>query len=1004
MRPHLPPRLGPCARALSRVWVALALGHAASVLADSAGTATGRCTTASNGQSRPVAGLSLDHLIHELSDHYQAAIVTLVGDTCLALSPVRLKRTIDRSPTLPNALQLLLQGSDLQMRATEVGVIVTRIEHPLAPASDNAPIAELVVTGQRERAPDRLALKYQSNGVTDTLLPEQLKAFANRNTAEALDRVAGVSINRDGSEGRQVSLRGMSPDFTRIELNGMEILNTGTTIDSRGALNRSRSFDFNAFALGDLQQASVVKTASADLGEGGIAGTIKLVTPRPLDLAGEHRLRAQLRYNDAADGLRPGLSALWATNFDEGRQGLLLSVEQTRNEGLEHGFSTVRWISGGWNLEHVDSAVPDSIRERLNSEGSDALFRSRYNRYDLLDRDTRKTAINAAWQYQSDEHLSLMLNAFWGRHALALEERHLDSAGLGAADISDIVTHDLVVDGNDIVYGRFSNVTLHSELNLERDQTDFRQLTASASLPLRADWALQATLGHSDASFHSPRHDKVWFESVGRDFSYDYRGHDRVAVNHYGFDLSDPAQWQLYRVATRSDEVDNRYNQARLQGNWQPASVDGHGQQLSIGLDLRQFHHDGGTLSVDDYARRGEAITSLYTLTRFPGAGLAGTSRQWVSPGRNAVAMLATDEPQDEDDTIYAISEGTWGAFAQWGQSWREAGHALRLDAGLRYAATAARSHGIASLGDTDSPSSGHSRYDNWLPSMNFTATLSPEWLLRFSAGQNITRPTISDLRPNVEIDADEQTITLGNPALRPFHATAVDLAMERYAANGRGLASAGLFYKNISHYITEDVYDLANDQLDELISADLLAALRAQQGEGGDVVYSVSRPRNGGEVQLWGIELSLLQPLHLTPERFGYSQLEINYAYADAAGHYLIDGSLSRKPLLGLSRHTGSLSLEQVLERWQLRLSASYRSRYLTEAPAANGNDEAGFNPSLYLDLAADFQVNARATLKLAVLNLTNEPLDQYVDHADRAYSHTLSGRDYTLQLICNW
>src|SRR6201999_3826038 len=102
--------------------------------------------------------------------------------------------------------------------------------------------------------------------------------------AESLQRVPGITINRDTGEGRQITLRGLGPDFTRTQLNGMEVLtNTASGMDNRGAVSRSRSFDYSMFASELFDKVTVDKSFSADQDEGGIGGTVQLETAKPFD-------------------------------------------------------------------------------------------------------------------------------------------------------------------------------------------------------------------------------------------------------------------------------------------------------------------------------------------------------------------------------------------------------------------------------------------------------------------------------------------------------------------------------------------------------------------------------------------------------------------------------------------------------------------------------------------------------------------------------------------------
>ncbi len=108
---------------------------------------------------------------------------------------------------------------------------------------------EVVVTGYRTSLAQARNSKRDATIIKDSIAASDIAAFPDLNLAEALQRLPGVAINREAGEGRRISLRGLGPDFTRVQLNGMEVLgNVDSPQDSRGQTTRDRAFDFNLFA------------------------------------------------------------------------------------------------------------------------------------------------------------------------------------------------------------------------------------------------------------------------------------------------------------------------------------------------------------------------------------------------------------------------------------------------------------------------------------------------------------------------------------------------------------------------------------------------------------------------------------------------------------------------------------------------------------------------------------------------------------------------------------
>jgi len=120
------------------------------------------------------------------------------------------------------------------------------------PDANTAPhtveLQEVVVSGYRQALQSALNLKRASDVMVDAINAEDVAKFPDSNLAESLQRLPGISVDRDNGEGRTITVRGLGSDFTRVRLNGLEALATAAAPDSGGAPNRSRGFDFNVFA------------------------------------------------------------------------------------------------------------------------------------------------------------------------------------------------------------------------------------------------------------------------------------------------------------------------------------------------------------------------------------------------------------------------------------------------------------------------------------------------------------------------------------------------------------------------------------------------------------------------------------------------------------------------------------------------------------------------------------------------------------------------------------
>src|SRR3954469_3982951 len=139
------------------------------------------------------------------------------------------------------------------------------------------PLQEVVVSGYRQSIDASLNVKRAADATVDVITPEDIGKFPDKNVADALQRVPGVIISRDGGEGSRVSIRGLNSDLTLTELNGNFIAGTDTG-------DPSRSFNYLLLPSSMIGSVEVYKSPEARLDEGGVGGTVILRTRRPLDL------------------------------------------------------------------------------------------------------------------------------------------------------------------------------------------------------------------------------------------------------------------------------------------------------------------------------------------------------------------------------------------------------------------------------------------------------------------------------------------------------------------------------------------------------------------------------------------------------------------------------------------------------------------------------------------------------------------------------------------------
>ena len=256
---------------------------------------------------------------------------------------------------------------------------VSAQEAASASAEGAETIEEVVVTGFRASLNKALEAKQEQVGAIDMIVAEDIADFPDLNLAESLQRVPGVVIARDAGEGRQISVRGLGPQFTRVRINGIEAMSANGSTDASGGTNRGRNFDFNTFASELFNNITVRKTASASTEEGSLGATVDLQTGRPFDFDGLTVAGSvQAGYNDLTEDSDPRAAFLVSNTFADGKFGALLSVAYTSRKLQDDGSSTVRWQPNP-GMGTLRSALPCSRHQQAHAGPDPRRIRAAYS-------------------------------------------------------------------------------------------------------------------------------------------------------------------------------------------------------------------------------------------------------------------------------------------------------------------------------------------------------------------------------------------------------------------------------------------------------------------------------------------------------------------------------------------------------------------------------------------------------------------------------------------------
>ncbi len=260
-------------------------------------------------------------------------------------------------------------------------------------------VQEIIVTGIRGAIIQGLESKRDAEIIVESIKSEEIGKFPDKNLAEALQRIPGVSIDRDGGEGRYVTIRGLGPQFNTVLLNGRRIATD----------NYNRSFSFDTISSDLVAGINVYKTQQSYIREGGIGGTVDVRTTRPLDHPGLHgAARVEGLYEENSKQTTPNGSALISDTFLDDTLGFQVSVSRQERNNRTYTLNT----DAGSGIRSQDAftaydPVDYPAIFAYSNFGVNPVYRQQQLNRDVIDEHRVRTGLTAAGQWKPSDRLEV---------------------------------------------------------------------------------------------------------------------------------------------------------------------------------------------------------------------------------------------------------------------------------------------------------------------------------------------------------------------------------------------------------------------------------------------------------------------------------------------------------------------------------------------------------------------------------------------------------------------
>ncbi|WP_295797195.1 TonB-dependent receptor [uncultured Microbulbifer sp.] len=873
----------------------------------------------------------------------------------------------------------------------------------------DASLEEITVTasyaGSLAKALDT---KRDSSGMVDSILAEDIADFPDQNLAESLQRIPGVAIDRDGGQGRGITVRGLNSTFTRVQINGMQAQSLAA---GSGGVQTSRGFDFNVFASELFNRLDVYKTTSAELEEGSLGATVALRTARPFDYDPLTVVaNVQGSYNDGSEEFTPRTSALVSMTNEDQTLGALFSVAVSERNVYGYGADTGRWEDD--NFASCTACDSEAEFDRVKSA-----WHPRIPRYMNRNYTQDRLGVTSSLQWQIADSTLLSFDGLYSNMDSQRTEPNINPISLARTGDTGNAQTDVAaytIDGNNnLISATMDGVDTRAENFLADWGSEFAQYSLSLEHDFSEDFHMEILAGGSNSQLDNrestlvlehfsetdPRRMIDYAESNDT-VTYDYSNMTSPEIM-FGFDVTNPANWELSEIRDRLFDAESSTSTFRLDLDYalnDALTLRGGVTQKSYGYEIAGLRADTSLSGADgrDGVEDGEACGIGSTITSDMGSVDSPTGLPYfkgdlalvdaaLASGCWPHAVRAGDTREVEEESL--------GVYAQVDFDTELFSRRLRGNVGVRSVETELTSTGLQN-GTVEV--TVENDYRDTLPSLNVAYELTEDFIVRGAAAEVMSRPNLGTLNPGGSVGIfGDPTVSYGNPFIEPFRAKAYDLGAEWYFAESAVVSVA---------YFQKDIESLPIGQTDVMSWAETGlpdSLLGAQYDDLYNADFEVKRTVNGKEGgELDGWELQYQQPLTFLPgpdwvRNFGIlaNLTKVNSEVTYKAG----EPDEFKGPLSGQSDDSSNLTLYWENDVFSARISMANRGEYSTRPQETDEEKRRYVDATSFLDFSASYRVNDNLKVNFEAINLTDEPVFEYMDgNAKRMINEISTGSQY--------
>lgn len=870
----------------------------------------------------------------------------------------------------------------------------TTEDGPSSTQSSPPPVLhEIVVTGIRYSVKQSLALKRIATNMTEVATATDIGKLPDKNVADVLMRLPGVDTQSSAfgeggfGENDRVSLRGTPASLTLTTIDGHSVASADWFIEDQYE-DVGRSVSYQLMPAEIVSKTVVNFGQSANLLEGGVAGSVDIQTRHPLDFKPGVTgfVNAGAAYTTLAAKTSPQADAMLSWN--NGRVGVLAlgfyEKRTVRRDGQEFlGYAQIpASVAVGTPATATSPAIPGWTQLNPNLPNATGAYYPTLIGEALFTQTLKRQGGMLDLQAKPSDELSLDLTAFYSDLQAANDNNNFLYWGSRQFGSPSYVPTALTIQNNYVTAATFPSAAgappsaVYDQIYRPGAEAKTSFVNLDGKLTPNERLTVDGQLGFTYALGNSPSQPAYEYFG-GNGSSYQMHGDGNLtSINFYNLSAAgtqiplatnSPAgygvSWAWNDVVHTIDKETYGKLDASLKVD------DGPFEAVKFGA--RFAHHQRETAFNQDQGLSCFAATCqpAYSGGEYPGnyqSGIAGGGA-WANNifQDSEAAIAAFDTPTNLShgpsryywQGSFNVTENDLSGYAMA----EIGGHRWSGNFGVRVVNTLEEV--TANVGGGTSPltfsafgpftpTEMDNRYLNILPSANFKFDLSKRMLLRFSAAETMSLPDYSTLGGAVILTDTNLTGSGGNPNLKPIKGAVYSSDLEYYYGP-ESMVEGGLFYMDLSSYV-----DFGNRQQ---------TYLNMTATGNGPAVYSS-----------YTITSAFNEPAQIKGA-FASWQQALPFGFGVNANFTLADGTTQNgDPVQGDSKYTWNLGGYYQHGPVNANLDYTYRSHYYVAS--YEGTQEYQDNWA-NLDAAVTWTVLHNLSLNVNAQNLTNKNIRYYAN-----------------------